>query len=99
MERYGDDGLLRSLVIAPQARSRGAGQSLVCAIEDRAREAGLRSLVLLTTTAERFFRRLDYQTIPRSDMPAAVQRSAEFSTLCPASAICMRKALDGNSLP
>lgn len=95
IERYESDGLLRSLVVAPQARGQGVGESLVSEIENHAYVTGLNSLCLLTTTADTFFRRFGYEFIQRIDMPAAVQRSSEFSTLCPASAVCMRKMLNG----
>lgn len=93
LETYDADGLLRSLVVAPAARRRGVGDALVGALEERAEVLGLRALLLLTTTAETFFRGRGYATIERAAMPRAIQRSAEFSTLCPASAVCMHKAL------
>ncbi len=95
IERYESDGLLRSLVVAPQARGQGVGESLVSEIENHAYVTGLNSLCLLTTTADTFFRRFGYEFIQRIDMPAAVQQSSEFSTLCPANAVCMRKMLNG----
>lgn len=97
IERYETDGLLRSLVVTPQARGRGIGESLVSEIENHARAIGLRSLYLLTTTADKFFDKLEYDVIPRGDMPATVQQSSEFSTLCPASAVCMHKTLNGGA--
>ena len=93
LERYGDDGLLRSLAVAPQARGCGTGDALIGALEAHACALGLHSLVLLTTTAEAYFQRRGYAVIARDAMPTAVQRSSEFSTLCPASAVCMRKVL------
>jgi amino-acid N-acetyltransferase len=94
LERYGEHGLLRSLVLAPDWRQRGLGAALVDAIEARARALGLRSLTLLTETAAPFFAARGYATAPRGQAPAAVQASHEFTTLCPASSTCMRKTLD-----
>lgn len=94
LERYGDVGLLRSLVVAPDRRRSGAGTALVRALERDARSAGIVELVLLTQTAESFFRRLGYAAIERADAPDAVKASAEFRHLCPASAVCMVKRLD-----
>jgi amino-acid N-acetyltransferase len=93
IERYGAHGLLRSLVVAPSARGQRLGERLVAAIEQHASAACLHELILLTTTAETFFARLGYARFARDEMPAAVRASAEFSTLCPASAVCMRKPL------
>lgn len=93
LERYGDDALLRSLVVAPALRGGGVGMALVDALEKRAGALGLGALVLLTTTADRFFQRLGYAVIARDAMPPAAQQSDEFAHLCPASAVCMRKPL------
>ena len=95
IERYEPDGLLRSLVVASKARGRGIGGLLVRDIEQHARTEGLRSLYLLTTTADKFFNRLGFEVIARAAMPQSVQQSSEFSTLCPVSAVCMRKTLNG----
>ena len=93
LERYDEHGLLRSLVVAADARGRGVGDALVEALEAHARALGLHALVLLTTTAEPFFRQRGYAAIAREAMPVPVQRSSEFATLCPASAVCLRKEL------
>jgi len=53
----------------------------------------VRELYLLTTTAERFFATRGYAGIERERVPDTVRASAEFSALCPASAVVMRKAL------
>lgn len=93
LERHEDVGLLRSLVVAPELRGRGSGVELVAHVERAARDAGLRSLVLLTQTAEAFFAHRGYLRIDRSSAPAPVQTSAEFASLCPASAATMIKSL------
>lgn len=97
LESFGDDGLLRSLVVSPDARGGGIGRHLVDAIEAHASAAGFDSLVLLTTTAAPFFAARGYQVINRTDAPVAVQASAEFRSLCPASATCMRKSLESTA--
>jgi arsenate reductase len=93
LERYGADGLLRSLVVAPESRNRGIGAELVAALEHDARSEGIGRLVLLTETAKPFFERLGYAVVPRDLVPAPVKGSAEFRSLCPASAVCMVKTL------
>jgi amino-acid N-acetyltransferase len=94
IERFATTGLLRSVAIRPELRGRGLGQALVGRLEADAQEAGLRELVLLTETAEKFFRQLGYSPIDRSQVAAAVRDSAEFRTLCPQSARCLSKRLD-----
>ena len=93
LEPHADAGLLRSLVVAPAHRGAGHARKLVAVLEAEARARGLRDLVLLTQTAAPFFARAGYVQIMRADAPRAVQDSAEFRALCPASAICMQKAL------
>ena len=93
LERYAETGLLRSLVVAPAFRRIGVGAALVGALERQARSLGVVRLVLLTETAEAFFRRHDYAVADRSAIDGKVADSAQFRTCCPASAICMAKSI------
>lgn len=93
LESFGTTGLLRSLVVSPRARGSGLGGQLVQALEAAAPAAGIRELVLLTQTAERFFAERGYTRIDRAHAPAAVSTASEFRSLCPASASCMAKTL------
>lgn len=93
LEAHGEAGLLRSLAVRSAYRGTGLGRALARAVEAQARAAGLRQLVLLTRTAEAFFAGDGYAVIDRAQAPPAVRGSAEFRSLCPASATCMRKAL------
>jgi amino-acid N-acetyltransferase len=83
--------LLRSLVVDPGARGTGLGQGLVAAAEAHARRRGVRTIYLLTTTAEGFFARLGYRGASRESAPEAIRQSREFAALCPASAAFMSK--------
>ena len=87
LECHGDAGLLRSLVVTPDRRGQGLGRLLVKTLEEHASGTGIAQLVLLTETAETVFRRLGYTVIERDLAPAAATRSAEFRTLCPATAV------------
>lgn len=93
LERFGGAALLRSVAVEPQWRSSGVGRLLIDELERSARSAGVSEIILLTLTAADFFRRLGYGTKDRARIPAAVLDSAEFRSLCPASAICMAKRL------
>ena len=93
LEPFGTEGLLRSLAVASDYRNRGIGRALVAQLENDARAQGVRKLVLLTQTAETFFRSLGYQNIYRRHVSAEIKQSAEFRSLCPASASCMAKTL------
>ena len=91
LEAYRDAGLLRSLAVDTAYRDQGLGEALVNHLEAYARQLGIRQLYLLTTTAETYFRKLDYSDFKRTEAPAAIQATREFSTLCPASAVCLYK--------
>ena len=93
VERYGSAGLLRSVAVAPSERGKGTGAALVERSLDAARAAGIGKVVLLTTTAERYFPRFGFQVIDRSAVPDAVRDSAEFRGACPTSATVMRLVL------
>jgi amino-acid N-acetyltransferase len=93
LERFGSEGLLRSLAVAPEFRNRGFGRELVTRLEKDARDHGIQRLVLLTETAEQFFRTIGYSRIERAQVSGPLQQSAEFRTLCQVSAACMTKAI------
>lgn len=93
LQRFGQAGLLRSLAVAPAYQGQGIARRLVVALETEARLQEIDALYLLTQTAERFFTLQAFEAMPREQAPAALQASAEFHSLCPASAVCMRKRL------
>ena len=93
VERHGTAALLRSTVVAPALRGTHLGEALVHRAIDDARRSGVRDLVLLTTTAHRWFPRFGFAPISRTDVPVSLQASREFQGACPASAIVMHRRL------
>jgi len=93
LELYGTDALLRSLVVAENARHKGLGATLIDHAEQYAASKGVRSIYLLTTTAQAFFKRLGYERIERSTAPPSIERTREFAGLCPASSAFMSKQI------
>jgi len=95
VERYGCTALLRSLVVSPDYRNRELGTRLVAELENRCRSLAVADLLLLTTTARArdFFVRQRYRAIGRESVPVALRAAAEFTRLCPDSAVCMTKSL------
>ena len=93
LEHFGSAALLRSVAVEAQSRGSGVGRLIVEELERRARTASIGELILLTLTARDFFERLGYSAKERGEVPAAVRESAEFRSLCPASAVCMAKTL------
>jgi amino-acid N-acetyltransferase len=94
LQVFGANALLRSLAVSPALRSEGLGTSILHRLEEWARANHIAQLALLTQTAERFFHRHGYHVVERSVLPAAFHASAEFQSLCPASATCMHKLID-----
>ena len=93
LEKTGSVGLLRSLVVDPGARSGGVGAHLVSGLEGLARKHGVIELWLLTIDADRYFTKLRYEQRGRSEAPDEIQRTQEFSSLCPGDAVLMSKQL------
>lgn len=93
LEERGTDRLLRSIVILSDHRGHGLGRALVATLEQQARDLGICRLHLLTTTAAPFFRALGYTDSDRDAAPPAVAASREFTSLCPASACYLVKAI------
>jgi amino-acid N-acetyltransferase len=94
VERYGSYGLLRSVVAAPDWRGRGIGEALVRDRLGWAERAGLEAVYLLTTTAMEYFPRLGFAAVERATAPAEIRASPEFSSVCPSSAVVMRRILE-----
>lgn len=93
LELAGEAALLRSLVVAPEQRGTGLGHALVEAALELAGERGVSEVWLLTTTADRFFEGLGWQRAERESAPAGIRATAEFSSICPASSVCMVRSL------
>jgi arsenate reductase (glutaredoxin) len=92
-ELYGNDALLRSIVVLPQMRNRKTGRNLVALLAYRAFRAGARQAWLLTGTAAEFFEKTGFKRRERSEAPPAILVTQEARSLCPASAILMSRAI------
>jgi amino-acid N-acetyltransferase len=99
LECHGRWGLLRSLCVTHESRGCGVATLLCDKAEALARRSGVRRLYLLTTTASRWFERRGFVRVERDEVPAAIRRTAEFRSLCPASAACMTKPLGVRGRP
>ncbi|UCF71678.1 MAG: GNAT family N-acetyltransferase [candidate division WOR-3 bacterium] len=97
IEIYGEVALLRSLVVAPSFKNCGVGRTLYEGIVAYAHLNGVRELFLLTTTASQLFKKLGFHKVVRSELPKLIQETNEFKSLCPASAVCMVKRIDGEA--
>lgn len=91
LECFDEIALLRSLVVAEEHRGKAYGVALARAAETLASTLGIRHIYLLTTSAEFFFSSRGYRRIHRDDAPSQIQSTAQFSALCPATAVLMVK--------
>ncbi|MHA2141613.1 MAG: arsenic resistance N-acetyltransferase ArsN2 [Candidatus Thorarchaeota archaeon] len=82
LEIYGNSALLRSMAIAPKFQGKGLGTVLTEAIIEDARKRDIRTLFLLTETAEDFFKRFGFRVVGRELVPEDVKQSIEFTKLC-----------------
>ena len=71
----GQEGEFRMLAVSPQARGRGAGEALVRACIERARDLGLARMVMSTkpamVSAHRIYERLGFVRTPERDWSPA----------------------------
>ena len=75
LESYGSVGLLRSVVVAEEWRGRGLGASP---------GGRLRPVV-------HYFRRLHFHDAARSQVPVELRAAPEFASICPVSAVCLKR--------
>ena len=95
IECYKTKALLRSFVIFELKRRKGYGDRMLTLIERQSfTEYGVKTLFLLTENAVPFFEERGYEPIERENVPKKIKTTNEFSTLCPESAITMKKKLE-----
>jgi len=89
IEQYGTYALLRSLAVDKEQQNKGVGSILYKYVVEAASVHSVTCLFLLTTTASGFFTKHGWISVSRMAVPAKVQESKEFSSICPSSADCM----------
>ena len=94
LEIYGDYALLRSLAVEPEYRGQGVAERLLSIVEGSASLNKVKAIYLITETASVYFGRKGYITVARTQVPDEIKVSSEFSYVCPASAIVMKKELN-----
>lgn len=94
LEIYGEKALLRSLIVHAGYRNKSLASQLLETMLLYAEEGGIKTLFLITTTAETYFSKKGFEKIDRDTIPAPIAGSTEFSTFCPSTAFVMRKELN-----
>ncbi len=90
-----DNGLLRSVAVAPAWQHCGLARALVSRVMAEAEERRLHAVYLLTTTAAHYFPRFGFAETTRDAVPPDVAATDEFRSACPASAVVMTRPLAG----
>lgn len=88
LEYYGSYALLRSIAVRKDLRGRLVGKFIVDDLLGRAKHESA-EVYLLTETAHDYFKKLNFQDVPRNVVPKEIQSSSEFSNVCPTTAACM----------
>lgn len=90
LELYGDSAILRSFLTMGCHRGQGLGEVMLEQLVDQARACGVKTLYLLTETAEGFFARHGFTRIDRAQAPDKIRKSAQFSRHCQTASFMIR---------
>ncbi|HEX2630738.1 MAG TPA: arsenic resistance N-acetyltransferase ArsN2 [Chitinophagaceae bacterium] len=93
LEIFDKIALVRSISVQPSQQHSGLGSIIIKELENIAREKSITELYLLTTTADKFFSRHGYSVVKRDELPETIRKTSEFTSVCPSSAIAMKKDL------
>jgi amino-acid N-acetyltransferase len=93
LECYGDVALLRSVAVVPQHRGTGLGRELCGRLLASAKQRNIRTVALLTESAQDFFLKMGFEVVSRTMLPEAVKVSEELRGACPQTAIAMLRHL------
>lgn len=94
IEFHGRHALVRSIAVVEHARRAGVGRMLVARLLAECRARAVRSIGLLTTTAEDYFAGHGFVRIAREDVPEPLLASSQFQGVCPGSAVAMLMVCD-----
>ena len=93
LETYNTTGLLRSAGVLPEYQGQGIGDALIAHLLEHGRTLGITEVVLLTTTAAKYFSKKGFTEVPRNSIQGEILTSSQFNGACPSTAVCMRKRL------
>jgi amino-acid N-acetyltransferase len=88
-ELFGVNGLLRSVAVGSTVRGRGAGTLIVAAALRRMVVSGVKTIYLMTETAEPFFTSCGFAPIERDEIPADMADHPQVTRECSAAAQAM----------
>ena len=89
LEKFGTEGMLRSFAVVDEYKNKGIGKELYKHLLSYALENNIKNLHLLTNTAKEYFLKTGFLVTDRNKAPEVIQKSTEFSSLCPVSSTYM----------
>jgi amino-acid N-acetyltransferase len=93
LENFNTIGLLRSLAVIDLYKNQKVGEALIRFLFQIGIQRGIQELYLLTTTADQYFEKFNFKRIVRESAPDSIKNTKEFGTICPQSAVIMKKEL------
>ncbi len=94
VEVNGTVGLLRTVAVEKDFQNHKIAGRLVNDLSKQVRLKGVKDLYLITTTAEGYFEKQGYVRVQRENVPAEITQSQQFSSICPSSAVVMKKSIE-----
>lgn len=95
LEIIGQMALLRSVSVVKSQKNSGYGYFIIQNLEEYAKAQKIKELYLLTTTAKEFFeKKCNYEVVERVNVPIEIQNSQQFASVCPSSAVVMKKVIE-----
>ncbi len=82
LEKWGAQGLLRSVAVDEGDRRRGTGSALVRRVLKEAGDEGIAQVYLFTETAGGFFEKFGFRHVERKKVRGKVLQSVEFRDVC-----------------
>lgn len=94
VEINGTTGLMRSVAVSEDFRNYKIANRLIYDLTKQARLKGVKELYLITTTADGYFEKQGYTRVERGNVPAEITQSQQFSSICPSTAVVMKKGIE-----
>ena len=93
LEVYGSAVLLRSTIVATDARGEGVGRAITEWLLAHAGALGARRAFLFTTNACAYFEGIGFEVVDRSNAPQSILATRQAAGLCPASAVLLTRTV------
>jgi len=90
LQKIGEFGLLRSLVVLSDYRGKGYAKQLCDSIIKNGTQKDYKTIFLLCTDAESFFENYGFSKIEKHKAPEEVQSTKQYGEICSDSAVVMK---------